>query len=237
MERELHFGMFHTGLEKGREGFEFALKNPALDLFICECDYRGEVFDTQLREIAAAGKKAFITFSYLLFRRVSKEEMMVDVGGEYYAKCVLQPDYRERLAEMKRKIAEAVGRPLDLWVVCYEDKLDSIPNIEEYLRVFDVITYWTWKGSELSRIEKNLARIRKMAPNARILCGCYMWNYGEHCALTRAHMEYQTDLYLRMMRAGEIEGIVVCSNCIADLGIENVEYMREWIAAHKDEVL
>ena len=106
MERELHFGMFHTGLEKGRAGFDFALKNPALDLFICECDYRGEVFDTQLREIAAAGKQAFITFSYLLFHRVSREEMMVDVGGEYYAKCVLQPDYRERLLSMKAALDE-----------------------------------------------------------------------------------------------------------------------------------
>ena len=76
-----------------------------------------------------------------------------------------------------------------------------------------------------------------MAPNARILCGCYMWNYGEHCALTREQMKYQTDLYLRLMRAGEIEGIVVCSNCIADLGIENVEYMREWIEEHKGETL
>lgn len=143
----------------------------------------------------------------------------------------------ERLCEMKKKIAEAVGRPLDLWVVCYEDKLDSIPGIAEYLRVFDVITYWTWKGSELSHIERNLERIRAMAPDARILCGCYMWNYGEKCAYTREQMEYQTELYLRLMRAGEIEGIVVCSNCIADLGIENVEYMREWIAAHKDERL
>jgi hypothetical protein len=138
---------------------------------------------------------------------------------------------------MKKKMADEVGRPLDMWVVCYEDKLDKIPNIAAYLREFDVITYWTWKGCELSRIEQNLSRIREMAPNARILCGCYMWNYGESCALTREQMEYQTDLYLRLMQKGEIEGIVVCSNCIADLGIENVEYMREWIEAHKNDVL
>ena len=143
----------------------------------------------------------------------------------------------ERLAEMKRKMAEEAGRPLDLWVVCYEDKLDNIPNIESYLCEFDVITYWTWKGRELPRIEQNLARIREMAPNARILCGCYMWNYGEQCALTREQMEYQTDLYLRLMKQGTIEGIVVCSNCIADLGIENVEFMREWIDEHKHDVL
>ena len=143
----------------------------------------------------------------------------------------------DRLAEMKAKMAKEVGRPLDLWVVCYEDKLDSVENIAEYLRQFDVITYWTWKGSELSRIEEKLARVRKMAPKARILCGCYMWNYGEHCAYTREQMEYQLALYHRLITAGEIEGIVFCSNCIADLGIENVELAREWIAAHKDDRL
>ena len=140
-----------------------------------------------------------------------------------------------RLSEMKKRIADAVGRPLDRWVVCYEDKLDSIPNIADYLSTFDVITYWTWKGSELPRIEQNLRRIREMAPKARILCGCYMWNYGEHCALTAEQMRYQTDLYHRLMHKGEIEGIVVCSNCIADLGIECVEQMRAWIEEHKNE--
>lgn len=105
MNNDLHFAMFHTSLERGRAGFDFALKNPALDTFICECNYMSEVFDTQLREIAAAGKYAFITFSYHLFAWKKREEM-VDVGGEYHASADLRPDYRERLCAMREALTE-----------------------------------------------------------------------------------------------------------------------------------
>ena len=143
----------------------------------------------------------------------------------------------EKLREIKEKMNREAGRPLDMWVVCYEDKLDTIENIEAYLNEFDVITFWTWKGSELVRAEGNIERVREMAPEKRVLAGLYMWNYGERKPLTIDEMKYQTDLYLRLMREGKIDGIVVCSNCIADLGIEAVEWTREWILEHKNDII
>ena len=53
--------------------------------------------------------------------------------------------------------------------------------------------------------------------------------------MTAEEMSYQVDLYRRMLREGRIDGIIVCSNCIADLGIEAVEYMRRYIEEHGDE--
>lgn len=143
----------------------------------------------------------------------------------------------EKLVAVKEKLARDAGRELDMWVVCYENKLDTIKNIADYLNVFDVVSYWTWKGCELTRAEQNMRRIREMAPSTRIMAGCYMWNYGERCPLTLEQMKYQTDLYLRLMKEGLIDGIIVCSNCIADLGIECVEYMRNWIQEHKNDVI
>ncbi len=142
-----------------------------------------------------------------------------------------------KLREIKQKMNSEAGRPLDMWVVCYEDKLDSIENIAEYLCEFDVISFWTWKGSELPRAEMNIERVRALAPGKRILAGLYMWNYGERKPLTIEEMEYQADLYLRLMKEGKIDGIIVCSNCIADLGIEAVEWTRDWIAKHSDDVI
>ena len=43
------------------------------------------------------------------------------------------------------------------------------------------------------------------------------------------------DQYLRLMKEGLIEGIVICSNCIADLGIEAVEWTRNWLIEHRDD--
>jgi len=40
-----------------------------------------------------------------------------------------------------------------------------------------------------------------------------------------------------MIRSGEIEGIILCSNCIADLGIEAVEWTRQWIRKVGNEAI
>ncbi len=141
----------------------------------------------------------------------------------------------EKLQEIKDKMNKDAGRKLDMWVVCYEDKLDTIENIEKYFDKFDVISFWTWKGSQLGRSENNFERIKKLAPNKRLMAGCYMWNYGETKPLTLEEMQFQTDLYLKLLKNKTIDGIIVCSNCIMDLGIEAVEWMRKWIEEHKDD--
>ena len=141
----------------------------------------------------------------------------------------------QKLAALKKRMCESAGRNLDMWVVCYESKLDEIENIDLYFNEFDVITFWTWKGSELYRAEDNIERIRKLAPEKRIMAGCYMWNYGEAKPLTEEEMKFQVDLYYRLLKEGKIDGIIVCSNCIADLKIENVEYMRLFIKKHADD--
>jgi hypothetical protein len=132
-------------------------------------------------------------------------------------------------------MCDGAGRNLDMWVVCYEDKLDNIENIGAYLNEFDVITFWTWKGSALHKAEANFDRIRKLAPDKRVMAGCYMWNYGEHKPLTAEEMREQVELYYRLLKEKKIDGIIVCSNCIADLNIENVAYMRDFINAHADD--
>ena len=143
----------------------------------------------------------------------------------------------EKLSEIKSKMNTEVGRKMDMWVVCYEDKLDNIPNIGEYLREFDVVSYWTWRGEKLDGIERNLKRIKEHTPKSRLMLGVYMWNYGERKPLTIEQMIYQTDLAEKLLKSGEIDGIIVCSNCIADLGIEAVEFMKNWIDKHADDIV
>ena len=141
----------------------------------------------------------------------------------------------EKLLEVKRRMNEGAGRELDMWVVCYENKLDTVEHIADYLNSFDVISFWTWCGSELFNAERNFDRIRAMAPDKRIMAGCYMWNYGEEKPLTDEEMTFQLELYCRLLRERKIDGIILCSNCIADLKIEAVEYMRRFLAEHGDD--
>ena len=43
-------------------------------------------------------------------------------------------------------------------------------------------------------------------------------------------MKYQLDRYYYWLKKGDLEGIIFCSNCIADIGLETVEYTKKWIA-------
>ena len=62
-----------------------------------------------------------------------------------------------------------------------------------------------------------------------------MWNYGEHCPFTVEDMKSQCENDLRILKEGKIDGIILCSNCIADLNIEAVEWTRNWLFEHMDD--
>ena len=162
------------------------------------------------------------------------------VGGvfdDFFLPARIEAFTPEKLREVKQRMCTGAGRELDMWVVCYEDKLDNVKNIGAYLNEFDVITFWTWCGSQLYSAERNFDRIRELAPGKRIMAGCYMWNYGEGKPLTESEMRFQLYLYYRLIKEKRIDGIIVCSNCIADLDIENVALMRSFILEHgEDEI-
>ena len=76
-----------------------------------------------------------------------------------------------------------------------------------------------------------------ITPGKRRLAGCYMWNYGEGQPLTDEQMEYQLEVYLKYIKAGKIEGLVLCSNCIADIGLSAVDIMKRWIDRNGDLII
>jgi len=131
------------------------------------------------------------------------------------------------IARMRERLHHFPGRPLDLWMVWYTYQLDY--QVAEYIDLCDVITLWTWKGSDLVRLDENMEKLIRLTPGKRRLAGCYFWNYGEQKPLTMAEMRGQLNCYHRYLKQGQIEGIVFCSNCIADIGLETVAYSREWI--------
>lgn len=141
----------------------------------------------------------------------------------------------EVLRRMRKRFDEGAGRKMEMWTVYYEREFD-IP-VEEYLEVFDVITFWTWYGENILKLEENLERAFAAAPGKRFLAGCYMWDYGNGRPLTPELMGMQLEIYRKYMHAGKLDGIILCSNCIADIGIQEVEQTREWLREHGDEML
>jgi hypothetical protein len=125
------------------------------------------------------------------------------------------------------------ARPLDLWIVLYDNQL--LPEVQPYLDLCDVITFWTWKAELLENLEENFDRFVAMTPGKRRLNGCYMYDYGNRKLLPVELMQRQCELGLRWMRQGRLEGLIFCSNCCADLAMPAVEWTRDWIAKVGEE--
>jgi len=134
----------------------------------------------------------------------------------------------ESIRHMRDSLHNSSKRRLDLWMVWYTYQLDF--HVDDYVNLCDVMTLWTWKGSDLSHLDANIQKFVEKTPGKRRLVGCYMWNYGESKPLTMDQMKYQLDRYYHWLKKGDIEGIIFCSNAIADIGLDTVEYTRKWIA-------
>ncbi len=134
----------------------------------------------------------------------------------------------EEIKSMREKLHGFSSRKLDLWVVWYKKGLDS--PVADYLEQFDVITYWNMRApAEERELEGDFEKLVRKTPGKRRMTGCYMWNYGEGKPLSVPEIRTQCEKYTRWMREGLSEGIIFCSNCCADLGLEAVEWVREWL--------
>ena len=141
----------------------------------------------------------------------------------------------EVLKKVKETLRTAVGRPLEYWTVYYEREMGL--DVREFLEVFDVITFWTWYGENLQNLEDNLNKVIADNPGKRFYCGCYLWDYGNGKALTFEQMQHQLDVCYKFIRNGQLAGMIICSNCCADVGLETVPQLLAWLKEHGSEEL
>jgi hypothetical protein len=116
---------------------------------------------------------------------------------------------------------------LALWVVLYDHQLDA--PVSDHLALCDRVTFWTWEARNLDALQRNLDRVEQLAPDAERVLGCYMWDYGQKRPIPLASMQRQCELGLDWLRQGRIDGMIFLASCISDLGLDTVEWTREWI--------
>ena len=140
----------------------------------------------------------------------------------------------EQLSQIRKQLARGAHR-LDLWVVLYDHQL-ALP-VKQHLDLCDKVSFWTWRADELGDLERNFSVVEERAPLCGKLLGCYMWDYGNKRPMPVEAMERQCSIGLRWLREGRIEGMIFLASCICDLGLETVEWTRDWIAKVGDENL
>ena len=141
----------------------------------------------------------------------------------------------DELRAVQREL-KGSGKKLDLYVTLYTQMLNR--PIGEYLKLIDVITFWTGETAELANLDQNLTRLEKLAPKSRKLLGCYTAEYDKHrtpmwLPLPVPAMQHQCEVGLEWLREGRIEGIIIYGNFF-DLGWEAVEWARSWIQRIED---
>lgn len=125
------------------------------------------------------------------------------------------------------------GRRLDLWLVWYDFQL--VMDVTAYLKLCDIITFWTWQARELAMLENNFQKFLRLTPGKRRFCGIYLWDYGDGKPINSEMLRHQCEFCYHRMRDGELEGMIICSNCVADIGLESVKIVEDFLQHHSGE--
>jgi len=139
----------------------------------------------------------------------------------------------ESLTALKEKLHKEAARPLSMWMVYYTMLFDM--QVQDYIDVFDGATMWFWNESEVADFDRMVEKFLQFTPNQRRMIGCYLYNFGEEAPATAKAVLYQLDRERELLREGLIEGVLLHTNAVGDLGLEAVEAAKEWIAEHGDE--
>jgi hypothetical protein len=133
----------------------------------------------------------------------------------------------EGLTELRTRL-RLTDRTLDLWTVLYSHEMDD--SARPYLDLCDVVTFWVWKAEDLAQLPERYAQLEALTAGKRTLLGCYMWDYGNSRPMPLASFQRQCAFGQELLRTGRIEGMILLASCVCDLGLDTVEWAREWIA-------
>ncbi len=154
------------------------------------------------------------------------------------AGCPFTPD---NLWKAKDMLKNDGVRPLDMWMVLYTHEFGITEEADEqfqpFIDPFDGVIMWTWCEKDIADFEKKYARFKEMTQNNRRMIGCYLYNFGENKQATAKSVKWQLDRYREALLKGEIEGIVLHTNTMADLDYEAYDAALAWMEEHGDEVV
>src|SRR5579872_5468719 len=97
----------------------------------------------------------------------------------------------EELRQVQQRL-NGGNKKLDLWVVLYDKQLEE--PVSDYLALCDVITFWSLSTlHDLEQMPSSFAKLEKLAPKARKMLGCYMYNFGESKPMPVSAMKFQCE--------------------------------------------
>ena len=126
-----------------------------------------------------------------------------------------------------RQTLQAAGRSLEIYSTYYTT-LMKLP-LNDYLKLLDGVTFWTWKPEDLVNLASNVAQVKAVAPHLKVILGCYLVDFTRKVSIPIPAMQRQCEFGLEALKQKQIEGMMFLSNGVMDVGFESVDWTREWI--------
>lgn len=149
--------------------------------------------------------------------------------GVHYS-ASLTPEQLRALGQRRYR-----GKKLPITAVVYVRQIS--PRLKPYLDEVDQVSLWTWRPADLDHLVDNLAALQKLIPDKPVLLGCYMYGFDQRKPLPVERMRMQVELGSGWLREGRIAGMIFLATPNVDVGLEAVQWTREWIAQFGDERL
>ncbi len=195
-----------------KQGYQ-AMRKPVFDLF----DEMSNITGVHLDDFYLNGKP---------------EKIQTERGEVEVAPSALS---MRELSELHLELGRR-KRPIELGLVFYTRQLhfgkSMLPSIDQT----DFVSFWTWSGPDLWKMEDNFREYRRLVRTKRTMLGVYMWDFGNKKILPLDLMKHQLDLGLRLFERGEIEGMIFHCTPLCNKGLEAVEYSKKWIEEHANAV-
>ena len=107
--------------------------------------------------------------------------------------------------------------------------------IWDYGEPVDVASFWTWQAFQLKVLREHVDYLAGKWPGKAINIGIYLWDFSRGKPLSDEFMQMQLDVALERFRAGKLDSISLCSNCIMGIGLETEDTFRRWLDKYGDE--
>ena len=145
----------------------------------------------------------------------------------------------EEMFAMRDKLHNNPIRPMDMWMVLYTHEFDEpkYPDeaVDPYIAPFDGIIMWNWWESRIGEFEKKYAWFRAHTEGEKRMLGLYVYNFGEKKQAEPDVVLWQLNRYYELLKAGEIDGIVLHTNAMADCDYPAFKVVHDWMLEHGDE--
>ena len=125
---------------------------------------------------------------------------------------------------------------LDMWLVYYTMNTDE-EVLNQFMPILDGVILWFWHAVDNAEFEQKLQEYLQRTKGQKHMVGIYLYDFGNKKEANPDTVIYQLNRAKQLLIDGVIEGFVLHTNGVVDLGYEAVKVAKEWMEKNGDEII